>query len=145
MEYTKEYLAKFGIKPSVQRIAVMKYLLNHKTHPNVDEIFMALHSAIPTLSKTTIYNTLSLFIETGAVSSINIDKKNIRYDADIKPHAHFRCKKCHAIIDLPVPNVCHEVFAIADIYKDLLIQDVEISLKGYCQNCQKEEVSENEE
>ncbi len=145
MEYTKEYLAEFGIKPSIQRIAVMKYLLNHKTHPNVDEIYMALHSTIPTLSKTTIYNTLSLFVESGAVSSINIDKRNIRYDADIKPHAHFRCKNCHIIIDLPVPNVCHEVFSISDIYKDLQIQDVEISLTGYCQHCQKDELSETEE
>lgn len=145
MEYTKEYLAKFGIKPSVQRIAVMNYLFNHKNHPNVDEIYMALHSNIPTLSKTTIYNTLALFIEKGAISSINIDKKNIRYDADIKPHAHFRCKNCHVIIDLPVPNVCHEVFEISEIYKDLLIQDIEISLKGFCQHCQKEELSEKDE
>ena len=61
MNASKQYLLNFGIKPSLQRLAVMKYLMQYHTHPTVDEIYAALHSSIPTLSKTTIYNTLSLF------------------------------------------------------------------------------------
>ena len=37
-----EYLLSYHIKPSVQRIAIMDYLLNHKTHPCIDEIHTAL-------------------------------------------------------------------------------------------------------
>ena len=37
-----EYLLSYNIKPSVQRLAIMDYLLNHKTHPSIDEIYMAL-------------------------------------------------------------------------------------------------------
>lgn len=61
-----EYLLSYHIKPSVQRIAIMDYLLNHKTHPCIDEIHTALCKEIPTLSKTTVYNTLKLFVEHGA-------------------------------------------------------------------------------
>ena len=46
-----EYLLNYNIKPSVQRIAIMDYLLKHHTHPCIDEIYMALHDDIPTLSK----------------------------------------------------------------------------------------------
>ena len=85
------YLMQFAIRPSVQRTAVMEYLMNHKTHPTVDEIYLALSPGIPTLSKTTVYNTLNLFIEKGAVQMLTIDEKNARYDADTSKHAHFYC------------------------------------------------------
>lgn len=70
-----EYLLSYHIKPSVQRIAIMDYLLNHKTHPCIDEIYTALCKEIPTLSKTTVYNTLKLFVEHGAAKMLTIDEK----------------------------------------------------------------------
>lgn len=42
------------------------YLLKNHTHPTVDEVYVALCKVIPTLSKTTVYNTLRLFSEHGA-------------------------------------------------------------------------------
>ena len=35
-------LQNHNIKPSVQRIAIMTYLMEHRTHPTVDEIYTAL-------------------------------------------------------------------------------------------------------
>ena len=139
MNASKQYLLNFGIKPSLQRLAVMKYLMQYHTHPTVDEIYAALHSSIPTLSKTTIYNTLSLFLEEGVIQAVSIDTKNIRYDIDIHPHAHFKCKKCHSIIDVPVPKLCDEIFSISEEFKDLEIQDVEVALKGICKKCKEGE------
>ena len=62
-----EHLQSHGIKPSPQRIAVMDYLLNSRMHPTADEIYLALSPSMPTLSKTTVYNTLKLLVEAGAV------------------------------------------------------------------------------
>ena len=59
----KQILEGAGVRPSVQRLAVMDYLATHKTHPTVDEIYSSLAPSIPTLSKTTVYNTLKLFVE----------------------------------------------------------------------------------
>ena len=42
----------------MQRIAIMEYLMEHRTHPSADEIYTALSPSMPTLSKTTVYNTL---------------------------------------------------------------------------------------
>ena len=74
---TYDYLLSYNIKPSVQRIAIMDYLLTHKTHPCIDEIYMALCDDIPTLSKTTVYNTLKLFVEHGAALMVSLLKKYI--------------------------------------------------------------------
>ncbi len=47
-----DYLISYNIKPSVQRIAIMDYLLAHKTHPSIDEIYLALCKDILLLSLT---------------------------------------------------------------------------------------------
>ena len=93
-------LQNHNIKPSVQRIAIMTYLMEHRTHPTVDEIYTALAPSIPTLSKTTVYNTLKLLSEQGAAQTLTIDERNTCYDADTTPHAHFLCKHCGKIYDL---------------------------------------------
>ncbi len=86
-----EYLSSNGIKPSYQRIKVFDYLITNKNHPTVDKIYKELVGEIPTLSKTTIYNTLKLFHEKGIILIINIEDNETRFDADISNHIHFRC------------------------------------------------------
>lgn len=69
-----------GIRPSLQRIEIMRYLLTHPTHPTIDEIFMELKKRIPTVSRTTIYNTLRMFSEKGGALMITIDEHHVCYD-----------------------------------------------------------------
>ena len=94
-------LIKHEVKPSVQRMAIMDYMMTHFTHPSVDEIYNALSPKFPTLSRTTVYNTLKLFVEHGAVRMLTIDEHNACFDGDMSLHAHFLCKKCGKIYDMP--------------------------------------------
>ena len=119
---TYDYLLSFNVKPSVQRMAIMDYLLTHRTHPSMDEIYLALCDDIPTLSKTTVYNTLKLFVEHGAAQMLTIDEKNACYDADITLHAHFLCKKCNKIFDFPAPAEDMQVAQMKD--KGFQLEDV---------------------
>ena len=132
MDNTSIYLSGYGIRPSVQRIAIMRYLLKNRTHPTADEIYEALRRQIPTLSKTTVYNTLKLFVENGAALYVGIDEKNARFDGFVETHAHFRCKKCGSILDLPmnVDNFLPNAFK-GDI------EETYFYLKGICENCKK--------
>ena len=95
-------LTDHGVKPSAQRLAVMEYLMEHRTHPSADEIYCALHPAMPTLSKTTVYNTLRLLTEKGAAIQLTIDERNVCFDADTTPHAHFLCTRCGKVYDVPL-------------------------------------------
>ena len=88
-----------GIRPSVQRLAIMEYLLNHDNHPTVDEVYQALNSSIPTLSRTTVYNTLRLLSENHAAQMITIDDHHVCYDGNTKPHVHFLCRECGKLMD----------------------------------------------
>ena len=134
---TFEYLLSFGIKPSVQRIAIMDYLMTHRTHPAIDEIYLALCEEIPTLSKTTVYNTLKLFVEHGAAQMLTIDERNTCYDSDIQIHAHFLCKKCGKIFDLPASIEQTKVSAMDE--EGFKVEEIHQYFKGFCPSCLMEE------
>jgi len=131
MNSVQQYLIDNGISPTVQRIVIMDYLLTYKTHPSVNEIYDNLLPQIPTLSKTTIHNTLKLFVERKIVRHIDIDERNARFDGVIDMHAHFRCKKCGCILDIPLPEIKHLFPSV----QDCEIEEAYMNLKGYCKNC----------
>lgn len=131
---THQVLLQFSIKPSVQRTAVMDYLLNNRIHPTVEDIYTALSPNMPTLSKTTVYNTLNLFAEKGAVQVLAIDDKNARFDVDTSAHGHFLCKSCGKVFDLF--NLKKELFQFP-YHPTFAISAVEISYKGLCNVCKE--------
>ena len=127
-----QYLSSFGVKPSMQRIAIMEYLMTHRTHPTVDEIYTALSPSMPTLSKTTVYNTLKLFVGQKAVTPIVIDEKNIRFDIHTIPHAHFMCTGCGKVHDLSVEDM--EKFSFKG-EEGFVVTEIHLYYKGFCKNC----------
>ena len=129
-----EYLLSYQIKPSVQRIAIMDYLLKHHTHPSIDEIYMALCQDIPTLSKTTVYNTLKLFVEHGAARMLTIDERNACFDGDTSNHAHFQCKVCGKITDVPLASEEPEETKRLK-QKGYRIEEIHYYYKGVCPDC----------
>lgn len=132
-----EYLLGYDIKPSVQRMAVMEYLLTHKTHPTVDEIYHVLSPSMPTLSKTTVYNTLKLFSEKGAALCLTIEDKNARFDGDVSEHAHFICMECGHVYDLPLTHKQASALVQNETELNIEIKEVQVYYKGYCKSCKK--------
>lgn len=102
MENIKNYLISNNIRPSYPRLKIFEYLDLKKSHPTVEEIYTALYEEIPTLSKTTVYNTLRLFVKEGIVKVITIEDGEARYDADVSVHGHFKCLDCGVVYDFEV-------------------------------------------
>ena len=139
MEKVQEYLMSKGIRPSPQRIAIMDYLLDNCNHPTVEAVYDALHTSMPTLSKTTVYNTLKLFEKKQAVQILNIDERNVRLDAKMEPHAHFQCMRCGKIFDVPVKNGGKMVELLGmNEMTGFEVQQTQIYYKGICPHCQSE-------
>ncbi|MCF6183041.1 MAG: transcriptional repressor [Bacteroidales bacterium] len=127
-------LILYGIKPSYHRIKIYEYIVNNNIHPTVDTIFKTLSNEIPTLSKTTVYNTLKLFEEQKLIKSVNIEENEIRYDARKNIHGHFKCERCGKIYDFD--------YNYNDLkYKGLehfIFNKTDIMIKGICKLCASE-------
>ena len=134
------HLTSHGIKPSVQRIAVMEYLLEHPSHPTVEEIYGALTSQIPTLSKTTVYNTLRLLSEQGAARMLTIDERKTCFDGDTHPQAHFLCTECGHIYDIALEGNSHTVSALLPAGFEMFTADT--YFRGRCPHCHPSEKKE---
>ncbi|MDR2886132.1 MAG: transcriptional repressor [Rikenellaceae bacterium] len=135
-EKAREYLLGYGIRPSLQRMAVMEYLLTHKTHPTADGIFSALYPSIPTLSRTTVYNTLSMLAGCGAILTLDLDPQQMHYDGETSPHAHFICTRCGHIHDIwPDSEGWRGMLAAAPPPAGASVTDIQLSYKGLCSAC----------
>lgn len=140
IEKTKQYLEREGINPSYQRLKIYEHLSHSHAHPTADAIYHHLVREIPTLSKTTIYNTLNLFQAKGIINGITIDENEVRYDADMSPHAHFKCISCGSIFDVRVtcthfsPGYGGEP-SRACFDCNHQITERHIYLKGICSDC----------
>lgn len=131
MEQYKQYLEEKGISPSYQRLKILEYLDRNRTHPTVDEIYTALVPHIPTLSKTTVYNTLSLFVQEGLASMLVLDNVEARFDMTVQPHGHFTCKKCDKVYDLEI----NHYVTIPESIDGHTVEQYQITLKGICKDC----------
>jgi len=82
----------------------MSFLLENPCHPTAEMIYAGLNAAFPTLSRSTIYQALELFCEKGAAQKIIIGDGEMRFDANVVRHGHFRCVKCGVITDFDFPT-----------------------------------------
>ena len=124
-------LQRNKIRPTYPRVRVIEYLVTKMNHPSADEIYSSLVEEIPTLSKTTVYNTLKLFVDAGLVKIITIEENELRYDIVMQKHGHFKCESCCMICDFAV-----NIEAIgAEGLDHFKIKEKDIIFRGLCPQC----------
>lgn len=132
----KNQLKIKGLKPTYQRLKVLEYLNAHMNdHPTVEMIYKKLSKEIPTISMTTIYNTLNAFVEKGLACTVTITGTEARYDFITSHHHHFFCKKCRKIIDIDIK--CPIMEGKNKATRGHTIEEVHGYFKGLCKDCVK--------
>lgn len=128
-----EYLQRHGVRPSAQRIAVTRFMMENPVHPSAEVIHDALVKEMPTLSLATVYNTLRVLVDTGAVTMLNVDSRNARYDLVMEPHAHFCCRKCGDLYDVPLASAVALPSSVG--IDGFHIDEVDVCYRGVCDKC----------
>ncbi|GAB4537591.1 MAG: hypothetical protein Fur0020_06310 [Thermodesulfovibrionia bacterium] len=125
---------RLGIKLTPQRLAILKYLEGNKSHPSAEDVYNAVSKEFSTMSFATVYNTLEVLKDKGAIVELKLDPKRKRYDPDTKPHHHLICMKCKRLIDI------YKKFKISlpnDMAKGFEIKENHIEFYGLCPDCKK--------
>lgn len=137
MQLSKEVLSEHGIRPSAQRIIIMDYLMKNRTHPTVDQIYQDLLPELPSLSKTTLYNTLKVFNDKNVALMLTIDERNVRFDGCVEPHAHFQCQCCGKVFDIMKEDLPELNGVCKKSIGNLTINTTELSYRGICPDCKR--------
>jgi Fur family transcriptional regulator, peroxide stress response regulator len=126
-----EKLRALGLKPTIQRLAVLEYLEDTKSHPTADAVLAHVQKKHPTISRATVYNTLEALTRSGVILRITVDPSVARYDADLGPHAHFRCRICNKVYDVIVDDET----PIGEVIEGHHVETVRTYAYGVCSTC----------
>lgn len=129
-----EVNALAGIKYSKQREAILTYLKSTKEHPTAEMVYSELRMEYPRLSLGTVYRNLNLLAECGEILRLNCGDGIDHFDAVVRPHNHFICKKCGRVMDLDMPSLEFIDEKAAENFGGN-IQGHQIYFYGWCKDC----------
>ena len=89
-----------GLSLTPQRLAVYQILAGTGEHPGAEDIYQRLKPSIPSLSRGTVYRTLTLFESHGLVSRVPVSDDQARFDANLDNHHHLVCVRCQCVTDV---------------------------------------------
>ena len=102
-----------GVKVTGPRLAILGFLERDRTHPSAEAVFAVLRPEHLSLSLSTVYKTLDVFIRAGLCRRVTGEGVLLRVDGTLVPHDHAFCRACGAIFDVaagavehPVPPAC---------------------------------------
>ena len=123
---------------SKQRIKMRQLLCGRTDHPDAQTIYEEIRVFFPSISLGTVYRNLMLLTVENELQSINVGDGKVHFDPNIRPHAHFYCKKCHRVLDF---NTAGEMNVMLEKQQQQFggsIDECSISFKGTCADCMAE-------
>jgi Fur family peroxide stress response transcriptional regulator len=116
-----------------QKLAIVAFLEGNKDHPSAEDIHEALKPRFPTMSLSTVYNTLHSLQKEGRIHELAVEPGRYRFDPEPGPHHHLVCLECRTVIDVdrdfPVRLTPREA-------RGFRIRHSHIVFYGTCPDCQ---------
>lgn len=135
-------LRQAGKRITDQRQAICEYLAQTQKHPTPYQVFEDLSAQYPEMSRATVYNTLNVLKELGAIVELGFGADHTRYDTDTEPHVNMICLRCHEISDFS------GVASLADVQQQLVGYNgflpivMRVDVFGFCEKCRERKKAE---
>jgi Fur family peroxide stress response transcriptional regulator len=134
-------LRELGLKLTPQRLAILEVLEGNTEHPSAEDIYKQLKPRYPSLSLTTVYNTLEVLAGAGELQEIRIRANKRHFDPNPAPHGHFLCRICGAIDDVETGPL--EIQAPFQT-KGYFVEKYAPYFYGICPRCRERDRSNNQ-
>ncbi len=137
LEKAENKLREMSLSVTMPRKVILAYLMNHYTHPTIDTIYSEIHKEYPSLSLTTVYNTVQALARENAIQILTIDGQKVNVDGNTIPHGHLICRNCGHIIDIPLRGISSNKACKPFTIEGHRIEEVQQYYKGLCKECMK--------
>jgi len=131
-------LRKCRLRATGQRLAIMRTLMESRSHLSAEEVYQQLKPSHPTLSLSTVYKTLQVMAEMGVIVTIETGMGSQRFDGQTTPHHHAICGKCGRIYDVDFEK-CPVEMDSADVVPGFNVQSIKVYFVGTCDCCETEQ------
>ena len=129
-------LHRAGLKATGPRMVILAALEQDHTHPTAEHLYDTLRRDHPSLSLSTVYHTLDVFIRTGLCRRVSGPGDRLRVDGTPQDHDHAVCRLCGAIFDvardqvpLPIPPT--------NVSNGLMVTGIRFEYEVICRACQE--------
>lgn len=136
MESRKKIINTFrekGFRATPQRIAIAQAVLSSKKHPTVEQVHEMVRRNHPSISLSTVYNTLHTMKYVNMVQELAFSD-NSRFDANTNIHVNLMCEKCREVIDIESDAMEIEVVTISK-RRGFTITGHRFDIYGVCRKC----------
>ena len=130
-----EKLHTCGLRATSQRLAIMQSLVESSSHPSAEDIYNRLKRSHPTLSLSTVYKTLQVIADMGALLTIETGTSSLRFDGHTHPHHHAICEKCRKVHDVDFDKYPVDM-NIKGVLQGFKVKSVKVIFNGICHVCQ---------
>ena len=103
-------------------------------HPTATEVYERVHELYPTVSRATVFRVLGGFATGGRALELRLAGDEVRYDYNVMPHCHARCKQCSRVSDVEMLNLPKEGLR-AEAERGFVIEGYTIEFIGTCTEC----------
>jgi len=128
MKSFKSLLDESNLKTTPQRLAILREI-DTRGHASIEEIYENIKDLFPSISLATIYKNINALKKEGIISEICLHQRS-KYEIEKSPHAHFICKKCGKVEDIPFNEILNN-----DIEKKYPNSEKELYIYGICEDC----------
>ena len=118
-----------------KRSAILSCIRGTTVHPSAEMVHEMLQQEHPDISLATVYRNLSLFKTQGLIQSLGMIHGIERFDANTRPHVHFVCNCCSAIMDLHQMDAPQRLCSEAAHHIGGQVDSCQLMFFGTCQAC----------
>lgn len=123
------------VRVSTQRSAVIHALVSQmESHPTAEDIFLGARRRGEPIGIATVYNTLEILRQLGAVSELGFSSGPTRFDLNLAPHANLVCTRCGRISDHPLGQMSDLARKLGK-QVDFEVRRQRLDLYGLCSDC----------
>lgn len=122
---------------TVQKMKIMEYLMNTKSHPTAEAVYAVVVKDIPTISLSTVYRNLNTMAEEGEILKFEVGNES-HFDADTSFHHHIYCKACKNVFDLHDKEIAEYITEKANI-PNFKVESTNLIFTGKCYDCMPSE------
>ncbi len=120
---------------TIQRNLVLSAVRALSQHPTAEEIYQAILTDYPAISRATVYRNLNLLAQNGEIRRVQVADGADRFDYDHRPHYHIRCRRCGRVFDRRIPYQSQLSGSPSD--DGFVVESHDIVFAGICPDCNK--------
>ncbi len=136
MEENFKKLRQEGFRLTPQRASIMKFMRDNLSHPTAEEIFNHIRKEFPSISFSTVYNTLRTLREAGLIRELLYSPS--RFDSNLEDHCHLVCIDCNKIEDF-VYSDANRMKTEVSYQTRFEVESCDVGIFGLCPGCRDKE------